>query len=347
MTNYNNTAIWSIKTFCLGIYILSTAAITQTSFAAPPQFLIAGTGGATGVYYPTGAAICRVINKSRKQTNVRCSAESTQGSVANLNAMADGELDLAIAQSDSQYHAYNGSDIFEQVGPNRNLRSVLALHAEPFTVVASKASGIKHFDDLAGKRVNIGNPGSGQRETMELLMQAKGWTKGSFALATELNSVDQPKALCDEKIDAFVFSAGHPAGSLKEAANTCDVVIVTVDGFEVEKLIAENSFYTKAVVPGGMYKGSEQDVETFGVSASLMASSTTDKELIYLVVKSVIENLDSMKNMHPAFTDLNPESMAINNTEIPMHEGASKYFMEAGLNKEYLASQRYRSNYSY
>ncbi len=321
------------KKVIISLGVLGALLSTHQSFAAQPQFLIVGTGGVTGVHYPVGGAICRTINKKRKETGLRCSVESTQGSVSNLNSLADGELDLAVAQSDSQHHAYYGTGAFSLSGSNSDLRSVLALHAEPFTVVASKASGIQTFDDLAGMKVNIGNPGSGQRETMEALMRAKGWSKESFALASELSSVEQSQALCDNKIDAFVFSVGHPAGSLKEATNNCDVVIVSVDGPVVDYLVEQNSYYTKTIVPGGMYRGTDKDVKTFGVSASLMASSTSDADMIYSVVKNVVENLDSMKKMHPAFSALSAKSLAANNPNIPMHDGAERYYKEAGLIK--------------
>jgi len=302
-----------------------------TKSAELPQFITLGTGGVTGVYYPAGGAICRMVNKNRKEHGVRCSVESTQGSIYNLNTIGDGELDFAVAQSDAQYHAYHGTDVFKELGANQNLRSVFTLHSEPFTVVARADANIKSFEDLAGKRVNIGNPGSGQRATMETLMQAYGWTKDSFQLASDLSSVEQSGALCDNKIDAFVFSVGHPAGSLKEAANSCDVVMVPVAGAVVDKLVNDNSFFSKAIVPGGMYRGSDNDVPTFGVSASVMASANTGKGTIYLVVKSVFDNLEALKKMHPAFASLNKTDMASNNPNIPMHEGALKFYKEAGL----------------
>jgi len=325
--------IEAVKKAAVSIGAFSTMITASTLLAATPQFIIVGTGGVTGVYYPAGGAICRTINKHRKETGIRCSVESSRGSVANLNTMSDGELDLAFTQSDSQFHAYHGTDAFKKSGPNQNLRSVFTMHAEPFTVVASKASGIRSFDDLAGKRVNIGNPGSGQRDTMDVLMRAKGWSKDSFSVASELTSAEQSKALCNNKIDAFVFSVGHPSGSLKEATNGCDVVMVEVDGPVIDKLVSENSYYSKAVVPGGMYRGTDKDVNTFGVNASLMASSTTDADVIYTVVKSVIEDLDAMKKMHPAFSKLNAKAMATSHSGTPMHEGAKQYFKEAGLIK--------------
>ncbi len=299
--------------------------------AEQPRFIIVGTAGVTGVYYPIGGAVCRLMNRNRKEHGVRCSVESTRGSVANLNTLGDGELDFALVQSDTHYHAYNGDDVFTDSGPNKNLRSVFALYAEPFTVVARADSGINTFDDLLGKRVNIGNTGSGHRETMEALLRAKGWVKSDFALASELASAEQSKALCDNKIDAFVFAVGHPAGSLKEAANTCDVIFVSVTGLEVDELVKKNNFFDKAVVPGGIYRGIDKDVPTFGVSASLTASTTTSDEVVYLLVKSVFENLEVMKKMHPAFSSLNTKSMAKKNPDIPTHKGALRYFKEAGL----------------
>ncbi len=320
-----------IKATLLTISTLSIICATPLSIAADPQFIIVGTGGVTGVYYPAGGAICRTVNKERKETGVRCSVERTQGSVANLSKLGSDELDLVVAQSDSQYHAYHGTNVFESSGANKNLRSVFSLYTEPFTVVARKQSGIKNFDDLAGKRVNIGNPGSGHRETMNILMRAKGWTIGSFAIASELSSAEQARALCNDEIDAFVFSVGYPSGSLKDAANSCDVVLVAINEPIVDKLIAENSVYTKTVIPGGMYRGTESDVTTLGVRASLITSTKVNSELIYTVVKNVIENLDTVKSVHPAFKNLDAKLMAANSSNIPTHKGAEKYFKEAGL----------------
>ena len=190
---------------------------------AQQKFITIGTGGVTGVYYPTGGAICRLVNKGRKEHGIRCSVESTGGSVYNLNTIRAGELDMGVAQSDWQYHAYHGTSKFKEAGPFKELRAVFSVHPEPFTVVARKDSGIKDFMQLKGKRVNIGNPGSGQRGTMEVVMAALGWDKGSiFTLASELKSAEQSRALCDNKIDAMVFTVGHPSGSIKEATTTCD-----------------------------------------------------------------------------------------------------------------------------
>ena len=271
------------------------------SAQAETTFVTIGTGGVTGVYYPTGGAICRLVNKGRKMHGIRCSVESTGGSVYNLNTIAAGELDMGVAQSDWQYHAYNGTSKFEAKGPNKDLRAVFSVHPEPFTVVARADSGIKDFKDLKGKRVNIGNPGSGQRGTMEVVMKAYGWTKDDFRLASELKSAEQSSALCDNKIDAMVFTVGHPSGSIKEATTSCDSVMVNVTGMVVEKLVTDNDYYRTATIPGGMYRGTDTDTKTFGVGATFVSSSEVSEDVIYNVVKAVFENFDQFKKLHPAF----------------------------------------------
>ena len=298
---------------------------------AATKFVTIGTGGVTGVYYPTGGSICRLVNKGRKVHGIRCSVESTGGSVYNLNTIRAGELDMGVAQSDWQYHAYHGTSKFKDQGANKDLRAVFSVHPEPFTVVARKDSGIKTFADLKGKRVNIGNPGSGQRGTMEVVMKALGWTKASFKLASELKSAEQGKALCDNKIDAMVFTVGHPSGSIKEPTTSCDSVLVEVAGPEIDKLVNENDYYRTATIPGGMYRGSPNDVKTFGVGATFVSSTNVPENVIYNVVKAVFENFDQFKKLHPAFKVLKKEEMIKDGLSAPLHDGAVKYYKEAGL----------------
>ncbi len=304
---------------------------TAPTQAAEQTFVTIGTGGVTGVYYPTGGAICRLVNKTRKEHGIRCSVESTGGSVYNLNMIAAGELDMGVAQSDWQYHAYNGTSKFEKKGPNKDLRAVFSVHPEPFTVVARADSGIKDFKELKGKRVNIGNPGSGQRGTMEVVMGAVGWTKKDFKLASELKSAEQSKALCDNKIDAMVFTVGHPSGSIKEASTSCDSVLVNVTGPEIDKLVADNAYYRMATIPGGMYRGTDGDTNTFGVGATFVTSSKVSEDVIYNVVKAVFENFDQFKKLHPSFSVLKKEEMIKDGLSAPLHKGAVKYYKEAGL----------------
>jgi TRAP transporter TAXI family solute receptor len=311
---------------CVTAFGVATSAV-----AADYTFVTIGTGGVTGVYYPTGGAIARLVNKGKKEHGLRATVESTGGSVYNLNAIAAGELDMGVAQSDWQFHAYNGTSKFEKQGANKDLRAVFSVHPEPFTVVARADSGVKDFKDLKGKRVNIGNPGSGQRGTMEILMGAVGWTKDDFKLASELKSAEQSKALCDNKIDAMVFTVGHPSGSIKEATTTCDSIMVSVTGPEVDKLVADNDYYRTATIPGGMYRGTDSDTQTFGVGATFVSSAKVPDNVIYNVVKAVFENFDQFKKLHPAFKNLKKEEMIKDGLSAPLHDGAVKYYKEAGL----------------
>jgi TRAP transporter TAXI family solute receptor len=304
----------------------------QPASAQDQKFITIGTGGITGVYYPTGGAICRLASKERERHGIRCSVESTGGSVYNIETMRAGELDMAIVQSDLQYKSFKGEGAeFQEAGPFDGLRAVFSLHAEPFTVVARPNSGIATFDDLKGKRVNVGNPGSGQRSTMEMLMAAKSWTMNDFALASELKSAEQAQALCDDKFDAMVFTVGHPSGSIQEATTSCGARLIPVTGPEVDRLLAQNPYDVKAVIPGGMYPGNDQDVETFGVKATLVTRADVPEDVVYEVTKGVFEHLDEFKKLHPAFAALQKQEMVTQALSAPLHPGAAKYYKEAGL----------------
>ena len=307
------------------------AGLTAPTTASAESFITIGTGGVTGVYYPTGGAICRLVNKDRSEHGIRCSVESTGGSIYNLNTIRAGELDMGVAQSDWQFHAYNGTDAFAEQGANKDLRSVFSLHPEPFTVVARADAGIKNFNDLKGKRVNIGNPGSGQRGTIEVIMKAKGWTNSGFALASELKASEQASALCDNKIDAMVYVVGHPSGAIKEATTSCESNLVEVNDAAIDMLVNENSYYRKAVIPGGMYQGNPDDVVTFGVGATIVSSASVPDDVVYNVVKAVFENFDTFRKLHPAFENLSKEEMVRDALTAPLHPGAEKYYKEAGL----------------
>ncbi|NHQ73628.1 TAXI family TRAP transporter solute-binding subunit [Roseovarius gahaiensis] len=298
--------------------------------AQAEEFITIGTGGVTGVYYPTGGAICRLVNKGRKDHGIRCSVESTGGSIYNIKTIRAEELEFGVAQSDWQYHAYNGTSRFEDDGAFEGLRAVFSVHPEPFTVVARADADINNFQDLKGKRVNIGNPGSGQRGTMEVLMDALGWTTDDFALATELKAAEQSQALCDNQIDAMVYTVGHPSGSIQEATTACDSVLVNVSGDAVSGLVDENSYYRTATIPGGMYRGNDDETQTFGVGATFVTSDAVSEEAVYTVVKSVFENFDDFKKLHPAFANLNPEEMATAGLSAPLHAGAAKFYKEQG-----------------
>ena len=299
--------------------------------AQEQNFVAIGTGGVTGVYYPAGGAICRLVNRGRAEHGIRCGVESTGGSVYNINAVRSGELEFGVAQSDWQFHAMEGTSQFEEQGPFEDLRAVFSLHPEPFTVVARADAGIETFADLQGKRVNVGNPGSGQRGTMEVVMEAMGWTMDDFQLTSELQAAEQSQALCDNNIDAMVYTVGHPSGSIQEATTACDSVLVEVWNDEIAALVEERPYYRQATIPGGMYRGNDEDTTTFGVGATFVTSAEVPEDVVYEVTKAVFENLDQFKSLHPAFADLSAEEMVADGLSAPLHAGAERYYREAGL----------------
>ncbi|QMV15590.1 TAXI family TRAP transporter solute-binding subunit [Vibrio spartinae] len=312
---------------------IAAAAICASSAVSAQEFITIGTGSVTGVYYPTGGAICKLVNKDRKEHDIRCSVESTGGSIYNVNTIRSGELDFGIVQSDWQYHGYNGTSKFAEQGPYKKLRAMFSLHTEPFNVIARTDAHINNIKDLKGKRVNIGNPGSGDRATMQVIMEKMGWTKDSFKLTSELKGSERSQALCDNKIDAFIYVVGHPNGSIKEATTSCDAKLVPVTGPEIDKIVAENPYYTYTDVPAGMYRGTDQDVKSFGVAATLVTSADVSDKVAYNVAKAVFENFDTFKRLHPAFAHLKKEDMVKAGISIPLHPGAVKYYKEVGLLK--------------
>lgn len=307
-------------------------AVGATAAAAQEErFITIGTGGQTGVYYVVGQSICRLVNRDTATTGIKCTAPSTGGSVANVNAIKSGDMTMGVAQSDIQFHAYNGSSPeFEGDKKFENLRAVFSVHPEPFTVVARKDANIASFDDLKGKRVNVGNPGSGQLATMEVVLAAKGWTMDDFSLASQLKPAEQSAALGDNKVDAIVYTVGHPNGSIQEATSTVEANLVPVEGPEIDKLVEENPYYAKATIPGGMYAGTDTDTNTFGVKATFVTSADVPEDMVYEVVKAVFDNFDRFKGLHPAFGNLEPEAMVSEGNSAPLHPGAEKYYKEQG-----------------
>jgi hypothetical protein len=307
-----------------------------TSLSAA-EFISIGTGGPTGVYFVVGNSVCRMVHKEAaegrktgRKHGLRCAAPSTGGSNYNIGQIKEGELQFGVAQSDWQYHAVNGSSKWE--GKKfANLRAVFSVHPEPFQLIASGSSGIKSWDDLKGKVINIGNPGSGQRGTMEVLMKAKGTTISDFKHATELTSSEQVGALCDGKVDAIAYTVGVPNGAIGQAIDGCGAHFVNLNSDVEKKLVNDNPFYAFANIPAGtFYKEQKSDAVTFGVMATFVSSADVSADIVYEVVRAVFENLDDFKKLHPAFTNLDPKQMIANGLSAPLHEGAAKYYKEQG-----------------
>lgn len=326
------TILWSLMLLVAMAGGMSKQALAHSeTIKQKSRFVSIGTGGPTGVFYPVGSAICRLINQSRKLHGIRCTVESTRGSVYNINSVHSGAFDFGIVQSDIQSDANNGTGTFAPTGRIDDMQAVFSLYVETFTVLARADAGIIDFDDLKGKRVNIGNPGSGQRDTMERVMAAKGWTLDDFAMASELNPADQIKALCQNRIDATVYTVAHPSRAIADAMKACDTVLVDVDGPAIDRLLADNPYFHAARIPGGLYYGNPEPVDTIRAGATLMVSSHTDPGIVYELVKTVFENFGKFKGQHPALAELSKDAMVNGEAPSPIHAGAIRYYREAGL----------------
>lgn len=299
--------------------------LQSQALSAEVHNITIGTGSATGVYYPVGQTICKFINLQEEKHGIHCSAVITSGSVDNINRLRAGTLDFAIAQSDVQFYAMKGYGPFKAQGAFTKLNTVLTLHPEYFTVIARADAGIRSFDDLKGKRVNIGPVGSGQRTDMDLLMHVKGWTMKDFALASELSPADQSAALCKGEVDAVLYTVGHPNASVKEATKMCDTVLVQVQGPAVKALTEKYPYFTPITIPGKMYSGTPLDTETFGVRATLVSTSDTPNKVVYQLVDSLFINFADFKSSHAALFDLEPTAKDL---WAPLHPGAVLYYEE-------------------
>ena len=309
------------------------AALAAAPAAAQQKFITVGTGGVTGVYYAAGGAMCRLVNKDRAKHGIRCSVESTGGSVFNINTIKAGELDLGFAQSDVQFNASKGQGQFKEGGAYADLRAVFSVHPEPFTVVARKEAGIKSFADFKGKRFNVGNPGSGTRASLEELLVATGGKLSDFSLASELKADEHGPALCDGKIDGFYYGVGHPSANIQDPTTSCGAQLVSITGPAIDKLLADKPYYAKATIPGGLYPNNPNATQTYGVLATVVTSSKAPAESVYQVVKAVFDNFDEFKKLHPALANLKPENMIADGLSAPLHEGAVRYYKEKGWMK--------------
>jgi TRAP transporter TAXI family solute receptor len=296
-------------------------------------FVTIGTGGVTGVYYPTGGAIARMVNQKRDQYGICAMVESTAGSVFNVNAVMAGDLEFGMVQSDRQYQAINGLAEWQQKGKQKNLRAVFSIHPESVTLVAAVDAGIAKIEDLKGKRVNIGNLGSGQRQNAIDALAAAGIDYNTDLIAESVDAAEAPGLLQEGRIDAFFYTVGHPNGATREAAaGARKVHLVPVTGPGIDKLIAGHPYYAKAAIPFGLYPGvqNDSDVETFGVKATLVTSARVPDEVVYAITKEVFDNFEQFKRLHAAYAMLTKADM-LKGQSAQIHPGAMKYYKNAGL----------------
>jgi len=301
---------------------------------AETVFVTIGSGDFSGVYFPTGLIIAEMINNRRNVYGVRATVESTRGSVFNLNAIMAGYLEFGLAQSDIQYQAVMGLAEWEKKGPQEDLRAVFSIHHESVCLVAAVDAGIYGITDLKGKRVNLGNPGSGQYQNSIDALQAVGLNPKSDIYAEKVKAAEAPVLLQDNRIDAFFCTVGHPSETLQNAtAGQRKARFIPITGPGIDQMVADKNYYSQTTVPvAQFYPGAENPVEvkTFGVIATLCTSSRIPDHVVYTITKESFENLAEFKVKHPAFVDLAKENM-LKGLTAPLHPGAVKYFKEVGL----------------
>ena len=304
------------------------------SAAFARKFVTIGTAGITGIYYPAGGAIQMMVNKKTNQYDIRVTVEATGGSIYNINAALSGDLEFGIVQSDSQYKAFKGLAEWSKIGPRKDLRTVFSIHPESITLIASTKSGIRSITDLEGKKVNIGNPGSGSMQNSRDVLSYCNMDLNSIKVE-QANPIEAPNLLQDEKIDAFFYTVGHPNGIIKEVTSgRVKVSIIPITGEGIVSLLKKHSYYAKTVIPIKFYPNiaNKGDVESIGVKATLITSDKIDQEIVYAITKEVFDNLEEFKKLHPAFSVLTKANM-LKGLSAPIHKGALKYYKEAGLLK--------------
>ncbi|MFO1142197.1 MAG: TAXI family TRAP transporter solute-binding subunit [Amaricoccus sp.] len=296
----------------------------------PPEVVALGTGSVAGGYFPVGVALCRLANEHRRETGLRCAARPSAGSGANVAGLRDGTYALAIVQSDTQADALAGTGAFAEAGPFEGLRSVMSLYPEPLTVVARGDAGIRGIEDLAGKRVVLGQPGSGTRTLADALVAALGWTSASFASTPDLPPERVGGALCDGQIDAFFYAVGQPAQVVQGATTGCDAVLVDAAGPVVDELVRSTPSFVAATIPAGTYRGMEDAVRTFGVTATLVSRADVPEDTVYAIVRSVFDDIDTLRGLDPVLARLDPAAMVKAGLTAPLHPGAERYYRERG-----------------
>jgi len=316
---------------CLGWSIF--AGSTLMTAHAGNIIVTIGTGGVTGVYYPTGKAVAQIVNPKGKAYGFKVKFASTGGSVFNVNAIAVGDLEFGIVQSDRQYQAWNGIKDWKDRGPQKSLRSICSFHPESVVLVAGDDTGIKTLADLKGKVVNINNPGSGPRGNAIDAMQACGLDWRRELRAEGVRAAESAKLLQSGRLDAFFYTVGHPNDAIKEATEgTRKVHFVPLVGDCIDKLVAKWPYYAGAHIPINFYplSGNRKNVETFGVKATFCTNANIPDKIVYIITREIFNHLEEFKKLHPAYGVLTRDNM-LEALSAPLHPGALKYYEEAGL----------------
>jgi TRAP transporter TAXI family solute receptor len=327
-----------LKKLLFGLVVIAAAGyaiFVVTEEAAPrpvnDRFVVIGTAGETGVYYPVGQAICGLLNSGRAEHGMRCSARATAGSFYNIEALRRGEVEYAIVQSDWQHYAVRGAGAPQPMLVFPALRAMLSLHGEVLSIVVRRDARIVLLEDLQGKRVNLGLPGSGQRESIRLLFEAMGQEIERLVIATQFSPEEQARALCEGSVDALVYLAGHPNTAIGAALEACDTTILPIDGTLVERFVRQNPYYAAATVPANTYPNQRRPIRSVGLLATLVTTTRESEENVYQMARAIYEGFDKLKTVHPALTELDKVETTKAGLTAPLHRGAERYLRAAGM----------------
>ena len=313
------------KVFAVGAILAAAAVLLAgcngTSDVEGKKFLNIGTGGTAGTYYPIGGAIAEVLNK--EIPGMSASAQSTGASVANINMLGDGEIDLATVQNDIAYYAAHGTEMFKDKKVD-GLQGIASLYPETCQFVTLKSSGIKSLAELKGKRVAVGAVGSGVEANVRQILAAYGVTYSDID-AQYLSFAEGASALKDGNVDVSVLTAGYPTASVQDIASQNPVRLLPVEEKIADDLIAQYPFYTKTVIPAGTYAGFDEEVSSVAVMAMLVAGPTVNADLGYSITKAIFGNLDRLQAAHAVGKQITKDT-AKAGMSLPMNAGAERYF---------------------
>jgi TRAP transporter TAXI family solute receptor len=302
---------------------------TAMAVGGAAREIVIGAGAVSGVYFPAAGAVCRVV--AARDSGARCFVESNANSSANIERMAGGLLDFAIVQSDWLMHAARGTNLFHADGPDENLRAVMALHAEPLTLIARAVADIAGPADLKGKRISIGPAFTYQRVLMEALLRAWDIETDDLALVLEITAMEQFSALCAGEIDAAAIVTAHPSPVLADAMQRCELKLVPVAGEEADELLSRRPDLAAATIPHGLYAGVLDDVPSFGLRAILATTVNVDDSLVRQVTEAILDSMAEFTGQHPVLAGVGAGTMMSAGISLPLHPGAEAAYRARGL----------------
>ena len=310
----------------IGIFASVLGALLALTSCNEKKNYILATGGTSGTYYPFGGAIANIWNTKIENMNV--TAQATGASAENLRLISNGDAEFATVQNDVMDYAYRGSDMFAGT-KLPNLASIGTLYPEVVQIAASKTSGIKSISDLRGKRVSVGDAGSGVEFNAKQILEGYGLTFDDIK-KNNLSFKESAEGLQNGTLDACFVTAGVPNSALQELAFTAGLELIPVGGAEADSICSKYSFYTKTTIPAGTYKGTDVDTDALAIKATLAVSASLDEATVYEMTKALFENLDELGTAHAKGKEVSAKA-AVTGISVPFHPGAAKYYKEIGV----------------